>query len=151
MLQIVEKCVLILIQEPLNGVFHLTIEVFSEFVFSAAQRLYLSSIMLHCERVYLLLLPFLWLDEVLVVAALSLDLGQERHICSFREYALFIQQLQNASSLYARRLVGSKGEEPIMISVRLSDQISLCQQLKPNLWFGLQEDNAEIYHHLQNL
>ena len=60
----------------------------------------LSGIVFHSEGVDLGLLAFLGLLKVLVAAAITIDFSEEGHVCSFREDAFFIQQLEDTRALF---------------------------------------------------
>jgi len=49
------------------------------------------------------LLALFGLLKVLVAAAVTIDLSEEGHVCSFREDALLIQQLEDTRALEIRK------------------------------------------------
>jgi len=57
----------------------------------------------HSEGIDLGLLALFGLLKVLVAAAVTIDLSEEGHVCSFREDALLIQQLEDTRALEIRK------------------------------------------------
>ena len=63
----------------------------------------LSGVVFHSEGIDLGLLALFGLLKVLVAAAVTIDLSEEGHVCSFREDALLIQQLEDTRALEIRK------------------------------------------------